>query len=157
MQCGEAGGSTVSFPDTGRAVSAKQREYKWQGGSEMSRCAARLARRLSLRTQKLEQVFLLARSQEVQKPYLCYINTKRNLLTKLKSSQTRTPSRKKAPLSKCHRLISRKLLIPLLNYVQPVLVTPPRMLNSLISQVSTDGLNIVMRDIKTTQRVREFS
>lgn len=36
IECGEPVESSISFPNTMRASNAKKRDYKWQGGSEMS-------------------------------------------------------------------------------------------------------------------------
>lgn len=51
IECGELAMSAISFPNTRRASNAEKRDYKWQGESEMSRCAAKLNQGVSLRTQ----------------------------------------------------------------------------------------------------------
>lgn len=57
-ECGEPVESAISFLKTMRASNAEKRYYKWQGESEMSRCAAKLNQEVSLCTQTFELVFL---------------------------------------------------------------------------------------------------
>lgn len=60
------------------------KKYKWQGESEISRCATKLVGRHLYVHRSLNRFphMLLVRFWEVQKPYLCYINLKKEFIDK---------------------------------------------------------------------------